>query len=93
MTTDHICHCAICAASRAFDRLLELAPLLPDHAEAFALAGVAFDGLLNDAAEMEMRLKSEMDDVAAVLFGRAEAWGNSVPAAAVLARAKEVMGV
>ncbi len=34
---------------------------------------------------------AEMDDVAAVLFGRDGAWGNSVPAAAVLARAKEVM--
>jgi hypothetical protein len=93
MTTDHICHCAICAASRAFDALLELEPLLPGHAEVFATARVAFDCFLNDAAEMEMRLKSEMDDVAAVLFGRDGAWGNSVPAAAVLARAKEVMGV
>ena len=91
MTTDHICHCAICAASRAFDALLALAPLLPDHAEKFETAERAFNAFLDDAASREMDAAYGIDRIASALLGRDVTLDNGMSAERTLLEAKKVV--
>lgn len=66
---DHICHCNICAASRALTAVME-APALPEQKAALEALNESFNAFLEWSANLEMEYHYQIGRIADALFQR-----------------------